>query len=124
MIKNRKLNKLKVRRFIIVCIAIIFIIIFICMKINKNNNKYKELTILLNNEFIELSKDVIIDENNNIFFSKDDIQQIFDSTIYYNEAEKELITTYNNHVALLKVDEKNAEINDEKVELKRSFARN
>lgn len=116
--QKRKLNKLKVRRCIIVLIAILLLIICIVVfKINKEKNRYKELSILLNNEFIELINKPIIDDNKNIFFSKEDIQDIFDKTIYYNEAEKELITTYNTHIALLKVDENYAEINDETIEL-------
>lgn len=116
---NRKLNMLKVRRCLIIFIALLILIIsIICIKINKEKNKYNELTILLNNKFIELINKPIIDDNKNIFFSKEDIQEIFDSTIYYNEAEKELITTYNTHVALLKIDEDYAEINDETIELK------
>lgn len=78
---------------------------------------YKEITILFNNELIELEEEVIIDDNQNIYFSKEDIQYIFDDTIYYNEAEKELITTYNTHVALLKVDEQYALINNENIRL-------
>ncbi len=115
--KQKKLNKLAIRRCIIVFLAIIIFLILISSIINKNKNKYKELTILLNNEFIEASKEVII-EDDNIFFSKEDIKRVFDDTIYYNEAEKELITTYNTHVALLKVDEQYALINDQNVELK------
>lgn len=120
MIKQkRKLNKLKVRRCLIVLTAILILIIsIICIKINKEKNRYKELTILLNNEFIELINKPIIDDNKNIFFSKEDIQKLFDDTIYYNEAEKELITTHNAHIALLKIDEDYAEINDETIELK------
>lgn len=119
MIKQkRKLNKLKVRRCLIAFIVILLLIIFSINKITKENNRYKETTILLNNEFIELINKPIIDGDNNIFFSKEDIQEIFDNTIYYNEAEKELITTYNSHIALLKIDESYAEINDETLELK------
>lgn len=120
MIKQkRKLNKLKVRRCLIVLTAILILIISIIgIKINKEKNRYKELTILLNNEFIELINKPIIDDNKNIFFSKEDIQKLFDDTIYYNEAEKELITTHNAHIALLKIDEEYAEINDETIELK------
>ena len=115
---KRKLNMLKVRRCLIILIAIIILIVsLICIKLNKEKNKYNDLTILFNNEFIKLINEPIIDDNKNIFFSKEDIQEIFDSTIYYNEAEKELITTYNTHIALLKVDEAYAEINDETIEL-------
>ena len=119
MIKQeRKLNMLKVKRCIVIAIAILLLIIIcICIKINKNKNRYSELTVLLNNEFIELLDLPIIDDNRNIFFSKDDIQKLFDETIYYNQAEKELITTYNTNVALLKVDEDYAEINDETIKL-------
>lgn len=120
MIKQkRKLNKLKVRRCIIVFIAFLLLIIsIIAIKKHKEKNRYNELTILLNNEFIDLINKPIIDDNKNIFFSKEDIQNIFDDTLYYNEVEKELITTYNSHVALLKIDENYAEINDETIELK------
>ena len=120
MIKGkRKLNMLKVRRCLIVFFAILLLIIgIVSLKINKEKNRYKDLTILLNNEFINLKNQPIIDADKNIFFSKEDIQNIFDNTLYYNEVEKELITTYNSHIALLKIDEEYAEINDETIELK------
>lgn len=118
MKQTRKINTQKVKWCIIIAVTTIVIIsALICIKINKNKNKYKETTILFNNEFIELMDTPIIDNDKNIFFSKDDIQKIFDNTIYYNEVEKELITTFNKHVALLKVDEEYAEINDETIKL-------
>ena len=116
-IKNRKLNRKKVIGLLAIILIILFIIM-ICYLISKKNNKYKDLSILLNNEFIKTINQVVIDENDNIYFSKDDIQKNFDGTIYYNEVEEELITTYNTHVALLKLDEKYASINDENIELK------
>ena len=80
--QKRKLNMLKVRRCLIVLISILLVIVtIVCSKINKEKNKYKELSILLNNEFIELINKPIIDDNKNIFFSKEDIQDIFDKTI-------------------------------------------
>ncbi len=114
--KKKKLNKFKVKCSILIIILLIFIIIFGFNLIRKNREK--ELTILLNNEFIETINKVIIDDEKNIYFSKDDIQKIYDETIYFNEAEKELITTYNTHVALLKIDESYSLIDDENVELK------
>jgi len=113
MIKKKK--KLNFRK-VISCIIILFIFMIITININKKN-KEKELTILINNEFVETIHKVIIDEGENIYFSKEDIQKIFDETIYYNEAEKELITTYNTHVALLKTNEEYAVIDDENIKL-------
>lgn len=113
---KKQVKQLNRKKCVITSIIFFVVIVFLFCIIEKKD-EYETLTILLNNELIELSNDVIIDENENIFFSKDDIQNIFDDTIYYNEAEKELITTYNTHVALLKVDEEYALINDENVEL-------
>lgn len=110
---TKKLNKRKC----LITLLVALIAIIIIFSITGKKDEYENLTVLLNNEFIELSDEPIIDENQNIYFSKDDIQNIFDDTIYYNEAEKELITTYNTHVALLKVDEKYALINDENIEI-------
>lgn len=111
--KKRKLNKNKCILTFLIIVAVIILIYTIATKKNTN----EEIRVLFNNEFIKLSDEIIVDEDKNIYFSKDDIRNIFDDTIYYNDAEKELITTYNTHVALLKVDEKYALINDENVEI-------
>lgn len=118
--KKKKLNMFKVK----CCIAITLILVMIIVITNiKNKNTNKELSILFNNEFIETINNVIIDEEKNIYFSKEDIQKLFDDTIYFNEAEKELITTYNTHVALLKIDEPYGLIDDINTELKRKITR-
>ncbi len=111
--RNKKLNKKRCLMTFLICFSILILIFSIFGK----KDKYEKLTILLNNEFINLKHEVVIDENKNIYFSKEDIQNIFDNTIYYNQAEKELITTYNTHVALLKIDEKYCLINDKNIEL-------
>lgn len=116
--KERKLNMVKVKACIIIVIVLLLIIIIsIISNIKKSNNKYKDLTVLLNNEFIETLNKVIVDEEKNIYFSKEDIQKLFDETIYFNEAEKELITTYDTHIALLKIEEEYALIDDENIKL-------
>ena len=120
--KKKKLNMFKVKCSILIVILLVFITIF-CFNLTRKN-KEKELTILLNNEFLETINKVIIDDQKNIYFSKDDIQKIFDETIYFNEAEKELITTYNTHVALLKVGESYGLIDDENTELKGELKEN
>lgn len=114
--KKKKLNMFKVKCSILIIILLVFIILF-CFSLTRKN-KEKELTILLNNEFLKTINQVIIDDEKNIYFSKDDIQKIFDETIYFNEAEEELITTYNTHVTLLKIGESYGVIDDESVELK------
>lgn len=111
--KNKKINMFKVKCGLIIVLILIIILVTI-----KSKNVNKELSILFNNEIIETLNKVIIDEEKNIYFSKEDIQKLFDDTIYFNEAEKELITTYNTHVALLKIDEEYGLIDDINTELK------
>lgn len=120
--KNKKLNMFKVKCSILIIILLVFIIIF-CFNLTRKN-KEKEFTILLNNEFIKTINKVIIDDEKNIYFSKDDIQKLFDETIYFNEAEKEIITTYNTHVALLNIGESYGVIDDENIELKGEIKEN
>ena len=112
MSRKKQLNKRKC----IIALVVIVLFIIILMSLNKKPD-YSKLTILIDNEYIELSKTPIIDKEENIFFSKDDVQKLFDDTIYYNEAGKEIITTGNTHVALLKIDEEIANINNEEIRL-------
>lgn len=113
MKKKAKLNK---KRCILVFLNIIAIIILL-QAILSGKDKHKEITVLFDNEFIKLKDEIIVDDDQKIYFSKDDIQNIFDDTIYYNDAEKELITTDDTHVALLKIDEDYALINNENIKL-------
>lgn len=116
--RKKKINKYTIRRFLAILIIII-IILLIKVLITKFANKDKQiaLTIMLNNNLINTQKEVIIDDIGNIYFSKEDVQTLFDDTMYYNEAEKELITTHNKHTALLKVDENSMIVNDSNISL-------
>lgn len=117
MKKKKKINK-KMRRRIALLIIVIAIILVIKAIIGLifSGREPKEITLLLNNNLVEI-KNEIINENNTIYLSKDDIEALFDSNLYYNEAEKELITAYNKHIALLKIDENFMVVNDSNVEL-------
>ena len=117
MKKQKKLNMAKVKMCVFIAVVLLIIVI-VCVIINGNDNKYKTLTVLLNNEFIETMNPVTMDEEENIYFSKSDIALLFDENIYYNEAEEELITTFNKHVALLKLDQEYGLIDDENTKLK------
>ena len=114
---GKKLNMKKVRLFIILPLLIIFIFLIRNGSTEKLNDK---LRILYNNELVEYSKEPII-EDNKIFLSKDDVMNVFDKTIYYNSAEKELITTFNKHIALLKVDEEYMVLNDSTIKIESSL---
>ena len=112
MSNKRRLNRKKC----IVILAIFLIILILIMMLNKKED-YSKLTILIDNKYVDLSKTPIVDEESNIYFSKEDVQKLFDDTIYYNEAEEEIITTGNTHVALLKSGENKIRINNEEKDI-------
>lgn len=113
---KRKIDKYFGRRLLAVTLLIL-IIAFLGSIIFKGKDKNLSLTVLFNNELLTLKDNPIILEENVIYFSKDDVKEIFDNNIYYNGAEKELITTYNKHIALLKVDESYMMVNDAHIDL-------
>ena len=118
--KRKTLNKFaKRRRIALLAIITILILIFFILNLfgDKKHKIPEKISLMLNNEIVELQKEMYKEEEN-IYISKEDIVKLFDETLYYNEAEKELITTFNTHIALLKVDETFMVLNDSNVELK------
>lgn len=118
--KRKNISKFAKRRRIALLGVIVFILIIIISIVSAKSDKHKvpeKVSLLLNNQLTELKKDMYVD-NDEIYMSKEDIVNLFDDTLYYNEAEKELITTYNTHIALLKVNEAFMVLNDSNVELK------
>ena len=116
---KKKIDKYVGRRVAALSILAFLIMVIIILIINGNKNKKKDLRILYNNEEISFSN-VLVEEEDRIYFSINDLTKIFDENLYYNDAEKELITTYNKHVALLKVDETFMVVNDSNVSLSTS----
>lgn len=119
-IKNIKIDKYFGRRLLALCIIALLIII-VYSSIFKSNKISNEFTVLYNNEKLNLKDRIIVYDNDIIYFSKEDVRSIWDSTIFYNETEKELITTYNKHIALLKVGQNNMLVNDANIEIKSSI---
>ena len=118
MKKKKKMNKYARRRMLLLVGIIAFILLIKgIISLIFSGREPEEITLLLDNKLIEVKHEIIA-ENDTIYLSKDDVENLFDSTIYYNEAEKELITTYNKHIALLKIDEDFMVLNDSNAELK------
>lgn len=106
------------RRRTFLAIGIVLFIIIVIIGLVYSKKEPRKVSFLLDNEIVETKKEIFLDDNGTVYLSKEDISNIFDKTLYYNEAEKELITTFNKHIALLKVDETFMVVNDSNVELK------
>ena len=80
--KKKKLNMFKVKCSILIVILLVFITIF-CFNLTRKN-KEKELTILLNNEFLETINKVIIDDQKNILMKlKKNLLQLTIHMLHY-----------------------------------------
>lgn len=64
-----------------------------------------------------MKSEVYIDEKDNIYISKEDIKNFFDTYIDYDEDKERIITTSDKKVAIIKKDDENIKINGETVKL-------
>ena len=107
---NNRLRKiLRLGIFIVLIIIIIFIIKGILGLFNKDGD---QISLIIGANKIELKKEILIDKDKNIYLSKDDIAYLYDENIYYNSADKTVITTYNKHIAVLVMDKTTMTVND------------
>lgn len=107
-------------KIIIPIIAIIIIvgIIGIYKVFNRKDDTSKTRLVINNrNVTANLKNDVYIDENENIYLSREDIKNFFDTYIKYDEQEGKITTTSDTKVAILKKDNEDIKINGEIVKL-------
>lgn len=53
-----------------------------------------------------LAHDIYVNENETVYMSEEDVKNIFDSTIYYDEKYNQIITTSDTKVANIAINEK------------------
>ncbi len=117
MKKKKKINRFLLRRIIAIVAVLLIILAFrrFCYWI-WSQQEIKQTRLLLDNEMIGLSNPIMI-EDSVVYVSEEDVKTIFDDTIYYNRGDKELITTYNKHVAVLHLNETQMIVNDSIVQM-------
>ena len=95
-------------------IALIIAMIIVNVSPGYKRDKYKDvINLVLNDENIteQLKNEIYVNENGTVYISEDDIQNLFDSTIYYDEKYNQIITTSNTKVANIVINEKKMEVN-------------
>ena len=106
----------KKKRIIKTFITIIVIILVGIIAYNINNHiildKNKNINLVINNKNVtsNLKKEIII-ENDNIYISKQDLGNFFDKYIYEDKENDNIVTTYNNKIATISLDENQMNIN-------------
>ncbi len=119
---KREAEKVKSKIFSKIIVVAIFLgLVFFVLKVTPNyvNTEISDKTnLVINNTNVTdvLKNDVII-ENGIIYISEDDIQNFFDSHIYYDEKYNQVITTYQSQIASIVVGENAMTNNGKKVNI-------
>ena len=106
----------KKKRIIKTFITIIGIILIGIIAYNINNHiildKNKNINLVINNKNVtsNLKKEIII-ENDNIYISKQDLGNFFDKYIYEDKENDNIVTTYNNKIATISLEENKMNVN-------------
>lgn len=113
MKKKRKVNKRKLYSRIFLLIIIIFLIIVLFNSFNKKETKEFDINVIVANKNItaNLLKEPYIDKDNVLYLSLEDVSEIFDKNIYYEEASKKIITTSGTKVAAIDTENNILELN-------------
>lgn len=112
-LRRTKDNKKKIKKILIIIIAIILIG---TIAYNISNNiivdKNKSINLVINNKNVtsNLKKEIII-ENDNIYISKQDLGNFFDKYIYEDTENNNIVTTYNNKIASISLEKNKININ-------------
>ena len=113
-----RLNKAKrfkfLRNIIIVgiCLAIVAAIVNIAPGYKRD--KFKDVINLIldeENKTEELKHNIYVNENGTVYISEDDVRNLFDNTILYDEKYNQIITTGETKVANIVIDEKQMIVN-------------
>ena len=122
--KSKKKKKNRLRKILRIGILILLIIILVSifkLIFGLFNKDVDKISLIIGANKIELKKEILIDDEKNLYISKDDIAYLYDENIYYNPTDKTVITTYNKHVAVLTMDKTTMTVNDTVVSIEGSL---
>ena len=109
-------NEKKKKRIIKIFIAVISIILvaLIVLKINDHIilGKNKTINLIINNKNVtsNLKQDILI-QDGEIYISKQDLGNFFDKYIYEDKANNQIITTYDDKIGAISLEENKISIN-------------
>ena len=124
MKKKKKINKKKfIKRIIQLVLFIAIIILIIKILTPKNEEKIKTSKLIVNNVDITktLESDMYIDGENDIYLSTNDIKNIFDKELYYEESSNKIISTCRAKVGAIDLNSNILEINSASIVLSKGL---
>lgn len=122
-----KAKKIKFLRNIIICVILLAIAAEIINTApGYRKDKFADVINLIINEenkTEDLKHEIYVNENGTVYISEDDVRNLFDSSIYYDEKYNQIITTSETKVASIEIDTKKMTINSSEVNLIDSILR-
>ena len=118
--KSKKRKKNKTMRNNIIVFLLLFALIFIfTIAPNYKKNDSTKTSLIINNEDVtdKLQNDIVITSEDTVYLSFQDIKKILDKNIYYNDEEKQIITTSDMHVCYSELEANTIEINGTAVDI-------
>lgn len=116
--KLYKAKKIKFLKNIFVGVICLIIALFIVnVAPGYKRDKYKDVINLIINEdnkTEELKHDLYVNENGTVYISQEDVKNLFDNNIYYDDTYNQIITTGETKVANIVIDEKKMVVNGSK----------
>ena len=116
-----KAKKLKFMRNVIVGVIALLIAAFIInIAPGYKRDKYKDVVNLIideHNVTEDLKNMLYINENKTVYMSEEDVRELFDEKIYYDQQYNQIITTSYTKVANIEIEEKQMNVNDSKVNM-------
>ena len=115
--KQEKKGKMIFNILKVILFLVALIIVFKLAPNYEINDSYAKdkINIIINNNNVtkKLKYDLFINEKNVIYMSMQDIKNYFDNYIIYDEENDQIITTYGEHIGVLKLNKNEMKINDE-----------
>lgn len=116
-----KAKKLKFIRNVIVGVVALLIAAFIInIAPGYKRDRYKDKVNLIideHNVTENLKNMLYINENKTVYMSEEDVRELFDENIYYDQEYNQIITTSYTKVANIEIEEKQMNVNDSKVNM-------
>lgn len=114
MSKKKKLNKQKfISRIILIVLILAIIIVFIKGLFNKESYETETISLIVDKQNVteNLVSDIYIDTAGNLYLSTEDLKNIFDENLYFEESSGKIITTYGTKVAAINTNDNTMELN-------------
>lgn len=125
--KLEKMRKIKfIKNILVGVISLIVVALIINIAPGYKRDKYKDVINLIINEENKteyLINEIYVNENNTVYISEEDIKNLFDKTIYYDEKYNQIVTTSDTKVANIVIDKKEMIINNSKQNMTDSVIR-